>query len=76
MAMEFAVDAGALVFGERQQPGEGVERGVTSSVCSAISKARQLGVLPATTAPKRSRMRPRGGAIRRALMRFSSASVA
>ena len=47
----------------------------TLSVCSATSTARQLVMLPASTMPKRSRMRPRGGAIMRALMRFSSAIV-
>ena len=48
----------------------------TSAVSSTIISARQLSLLPPTTVPKRSRIRPRGGAISRALMRFVSASVA
>ncbi len=48
----------------------------TSLVSSAISTARQLSLLPATTAPNRSSTRPRGGAIRRELIRLVSAKVA
>ena len=47
----------------------------TSAACSAVSSARQFSRLPPITVPNRSRMRPRGGAVRRALMRLLSASV-
>ena len=47
-----------------------------SPTCSATSTARYVGRLIAKGAPKRSTIRPRGGAKSRRLMRFSSASMA
>ncbi len=75
-AAQFALDAGALVVGQRHHAAERVQGGADVAVSSTISSARQFSLLPATTVPKRSRMRPRGGAISRALIRLLSARVA